>query len=269
MPSLLLAPGTAEAVSAATVLADGEIATIFLTSDNGSGIPHDSPLFVQLQRSTSAWNDLHVLRAPHALTAEVRGPVTFRVARRSPGVYAAPLGAEVTITTSSGGGGGGSVTVTNFPATQPVSAAALPLPAGAATSAAQTTGNNSLSSIDGKLPASLGAKTSAASLSMVPATDANVARESYTTVTPLTLSTLNPGSGFAQFGSQACTSLDLVNNTGTTLEYRRGAGGTVFIPIPPGASRLIQGITNANTIYVRRVDQSNTVVTMVAEAFQV
>jgi hypothetical protein len=53
----------------------------------------------------------------------------------------------------SGGGAGGSVTVTNFPATQPVSAAALPLPTGAATSAAQTTGNNSLSSIDGKLPA--------------------------------------------------------------------------------------------------------------------
>jgi len=37
--------------------------------------------------------------------------------------------------------------------TQPVSAAALPLPTGAATSAAQTTGNNSLSSIDTKSPA--------------------------------------------------------------------------------------------------------------------
>eukprot|EP01032_Pedospumella_encystans_P008603 gene8603-10192_t len=36
--------------------------------------------------------------------------------------------------------------------TQPVSAASLPLPTGAATSAAQTTGNNSLSSIDTKLP---------------------------------------------------------------------------------------------------------------------
>ena len=44
-------------------------------------------------------------------------------------------------------------TVDNFPATQAVSAAALPLPSGAATSAAQTTGNNSLSSIDGKTPA--------------------------------------------------------------------------------------------------------------------
>jgi hypothetical protein len=63
----------------------------------------------------------------------------------------------------------GSVAITNFPGTQavsgpltdtqlratavPVSAAALPLPSGAATSAAQGTGNASLSSIDAKAPA--------------------------------------------------------------------------------------------------------------------
>ena len=45
------------------------------------------------------------------------------------------------------------VSGTFFQATQPVSAASLPLPSGAATSAAQTTGNTSLSSIDGKLAA--------------------------------------------------------------------------------------------------------------------
>lgn len=39
--------------------------------------------------------------------------------------------------------------------TQPVSAASLPLPTGASTSALQTTGNSSLSSIDGKVPANL------------------------------------------------------------------------------------------------------------------
>lgn len=38
-------------------------------------------------------------------------------------------------------------------ATQPISAAALPLPSGASTSALQTAGNTSLSSIDGKTPA--------------------------------------------------------------------------------------------------------------------
>jgi hypothetical protein len=45
------------------------------------------------------------------------------------------------------------VSGTFWQATQPVSAASLPLPSGAATSAAQTTGNTSLSSIDGKLAA--------------------------------------------------------------------------------------------------------------------
>ncbi len=45
------------------------------------------------------------------------------------------------------------VSGTFFQATQPVSAASLPLPSGAATATNQTTGNTSLSNIDGKLPA--------------------------------------------------------------------------------------------------------------------
>lgn len=48
------------------------------------------------------------------------------------------------------------VSGTFWQATQPVSAASLPLPTGAATSAAQTAGNTSLSSIDGKTPALVG-----------------------------------------------------------------------------------------------------------------
>jgi hypothetical protein len=63
--------------------------------------------------------------------------------------------------------------------TQPVSIATLPalsitnitgtvsLPNGASTSALQTTGNTSLASIDGKLPASLGAKAPSGSISVV------------------------------------------------------------------------------------------------------
>lgn len=62
------------------------------------------------------------------------------------------------------------VTGAFFQATQPVSAVSLPLPAGASTSALQTTGNSSLSSIDGKTP-SLGQALSAASVPVVlPAT---------------------------------------------------------------------------------------------------
>jgi hypothetical protein len=45
------------------------------------------------------------------------------------------------------------VSGTFFQVTQPVSAASLPLPSGSSTSALQTTGNTSLSNIDGKLPA--------------------------------------------------------------------------------------------------------------------
>lgn len=44
----------------------------------------------------------------------------------------------------------GSVTVSNLPATQPVSAASLPLPAGASTSGKQDVGNTSLASLDSK-----------------------------------------------------------------------------------------------------------------------
>jgi hypothetical protein len=62
------------------------------------------------------------------------------------------------------------VTGTFWQATQPVSAASLPLPTGAATSALQTTGNTSLSSIDGKL-GSLGQKAMSGSAPVVLASD--------------------------------------------------------------------------------------------------
>src|SRR5574343_365061 len=55
----------------------------------------------------------------------------------------------------------------------PVSAASLPLPSGAATSAAQTTGNNSLASIDGKL-GTLGQKASSGSTPVVIASDQSI-----------------------------------------------------------------------------------------------
>ncbi len=56
------------------------------------------------------------------------------------------------------------VSGTFFPATQPISAAALPLPAGASTEL-------TLAAMSAKLPATLGSKTSTASLSVVPSVD--------------------------------------------------------------------------------------------------
>jgi hypothetical protein len=94
----------------------------------------------------------------------VTGPLTDTQLRAS----------AVPITVNNGGGGaavnvqdgGNSLTVdgTFWQATQPVSAASLPLPAGAAT---ETT----LSAASGKLPASLGQKAMAASLAVVVASD--------------------------------------------------------------------------------------------------
>lgn len=69
----------------------------------------------------------------------------------------------------------GSITNTSFAATQSGTwnitniSGTVSLPTGAATSANQTTANTSLSSIDGKLPASLGAKSPANSISVTQA----------------------------------------------------------------------------------------------------
>jgi len=64
-----------------------------------------------------------------------------------------------------------SVVVANDQSAVPVSAAALPLPSGASTSALQTTGNTTLAAIAGQLPSTLGAKAASASLSVAVATD--------------------------------------------------------------------------------------------------
>lgn len=66
----------------------------------------------------------------------------------------------------------GALRVDGSAVTQPISAAALPLPTGAATSALQTSGNATLTAISAQLPPALGAQTTAASLSIVPATGA-------------------------------------------------------------------------------------------------
>lgn len=128
-------------------------------------------------------------------------------------------------------------------------------PVGGATEAKQDTGNASLASIDGKLPA--------LSSGRVPVT---AGFPELAIVGIVSVQTAAVGTDYAAFASTACTALDIVNNTGTAIEYRRGGAGET-IEIPNGAARLILGITNANQIDVRRVDTSNTQVTVRAEAF--
>lgn len=119
-----------------------------------------------------------------------------------------------------------------------------------------------------QLPETLGTKTAVGSLSVTPASDANVARESYSTVTIVALATAGSGTGYVTFGSLACTSLDIINNTGTDIEVRRGGAGSTLI-IRDGYSRLMQGISNANAIQLRRKDLSVTPVTVSAEGYAV
>lgn len=80
------------------------------------------------------------------------------------------------------------------------------------------------------------------------------------------LQTAATGTNWVAFTSQACVALDIANNSGVTIEYRRGAAGTAM-QIPAYSSRMVVGITNANQIDVRRTDTSNTQITIQAEAF--
>ena len=87
-------------------------------------------------------------------------------------------------------------------------------------------------------------------------------------VTIMSVTTAATGTNYTAFTSQACNSLDIVNTSSVAIEYRRGATGN-SMTILSGSSRLVVGITNANQIDVRRVDQSNTQITIPAEAITI
>ena len=88
---------------------------------------------------------------------------------------------------------------------------------------------------------------------------------SASTVTVLNLTTAATGTNWTAFSSQVCGALDIVNNTGVTIEYRRNAAG-IAMQIPNGSARMVIGITNANQVDVRRTDTANTQVNIQAEA---
>lgn len=91
------------------------------------------------------------------------------------------------------------------------------------------------------------------------------ANPNYASAVILTAQTAAVGTNWTAFASQACQALDITNATGVDIEYRRGGSGNGMI-IPQGASRLILAITDADEIQIRRVDTSNTQVTITAEA---
>lgn len=82
----------------------------------------------------------------------------------------------------------------------------------------------------------------------------------------ISVDTSATGATWVPLTTSSGRSVELVNVTGTTIEYRRGAAG-VAMPILDTASRLVIGIANANEIQVRRKDVSNTPVTVYGEVF--
>lgn len=66
--------------------------------------------------------------------------------------------------------------------------------------------------------------------------------------------------------SNGYIAMDIVNNSGTDIEYRRGGSGK-SITVPDGSSRLVLGVGRASDISIKRADGSATQVTVTAEAF--
>lgn len=80
-----------------------------------------------------------------------------------------------------------------------------------------------------------------------------------------TVTTNATGTSWQAFASSKCSVLYITNVTGTSIEIRRGATGSVMV-IPTGTvGYRVFGITDASDIDVRRVDQSNTQVTVHAD----
>lgn len=103
--------------------------------------------------------------AQGATTSGELGPLVQAAVTTAAPTYTTATTNPLSLTTA------GALRVDGSAVTQPISAAALPLPAGAATSALQTTGNTTLSTISGQLPATIGQHTMAASTSVTLASD--------------------------------------------------------------------------------------------------
>jgi hypothetical protein len=83
--------------------------------------------------------------------------------------------------------------------------------------------------------------------------------------TILTLTTAATGTNWTALSSQACTSVLILNDTGTKLSARIGGAGNAM-PIPDGSGLKLSVAANANEVSIRRADTSNTQVTVAAAA---
>lgn len=146
---------------------------------------------------------------------------------------------------------GGTVTANAGSGTFAVSASALPLPSGAATSALQTTGNTSLNSIDTKVPTQ-GQKTMSASLPVTLASDQSTisvtSPDTYITGAAAQTATVNnilPASSGATAtdvsGYQAITVQVVSTGTGGTFIFEGSNDNTNFQTLPVFSQLVLTG----------------------------
>lgn len=185
-----------------------------------------------------------------AASVAVTGPLTDAQLRATPvpvsGTVTANTGLTQPLTDAQLRASAVPVSGTFFQATQPVSAASLPLPSGAATSANQTTGNSSLSSIDAKL-SSLGQKTMASSAPVVIASDQSAI--------PITGSITASNPSVSATGAAVPAQGTMVGGTdGTNLRaLKTDANGELQIDVlssalPSGAATSANQITVNNSL---------------------
>lgn len=92
----------------------------------------------------------------------------------------------------------------------------------------------------------------------------------YSNVTPamaeggnVQVPTSGTGSDWVAFAAKELAQMTLINDTGTTIEWRQDES-TVTIPLADGEVFTIFGIDDANRISVRRADLSNSIVNVKA-----
>jgi len=121
--------------------------------------------------------------------------------------------------------------------------------AGIATAANQATSNTTLSAINDKTAALDAGRTQTVPFM---ATGGN-----------LQLQTAATGSNWVDFSAQTCKQLTVSNQSDATIEVRQGGAGVGF-QIPKTAFYTFFGVSNANQLSIRRVDQANTQIAITA-----
>lgn len=87
--------------------------------------------------------------------------------------------------------------------------------------------------------------------------------ESVTDAGNLSATTAAVGTDWIAFASTACIRVHIINSSNTTIEVRQDGAG-VGLVIPVNTEFTFSGISNANQLSIRRVDTSNTQVTITA-----